>query len=68
MRLSYRKEEGGIYSWMDNELIRTTFCLHWYVIASFLLYHLDGEYPRSSNSRFSTIIYGGVAIVLALPG
>ena len=33
MGAAYRKEEGGIYSWMN---------------VVFLLYHLDGEYLRES--------------------
>ena len=39
MGAAYRKEEGGIYSWMNNS-VGPRF--------AFLLYHLDGEYLRES--------------------
>ncbi len=47
MGAAYRKEEGGIYSRMNNS-VGPRFCLHWYVYVVFLLYHLDGEYLRES--------------------
>ncbi len=47
MGAAYRKEEGGIYSWMNNSVgPRFAFIGTFYVV--FLLYHLDGEYLRES--------------------
>ena len=44
MGAAYRKEEGGIYSWMNNS-VGPRFA---FIGVVFLLYHLDGEYLRES--------------------
>ncbi len=47
MGAAYRKEEGGIYSWMNNS-VGPRFAFIGTFMWFFLLYHLDGEYLRES--------------------
>lgn len=56
MGAAYRKEEGGIYSWMNNS-VGPRFAF----IGTFMwfsLYHLDGEYLRESlgTSQHSSMV------------
>ncbi len=56
MGAAYRKEEGGIYSWMNNSVGHAM--LYWYFYVVLFLHHLDGKYSAKVWVPFSTFLFG----------